>query len=63
LHPDVYATASKEAKVVAKQLSVSEQEAEGRIVAELPRNSNQQTSDASGGVHHYEVRDRRMHRI
>lgn len=48
--------AKKGAKVVAKQLGISEQEAEGRIVAEMLRNSDQQTSDASGGVHDYEVR-------
>jgi filamentous hemagglutinin len=56
LHPDEYAMAKKDAKVVAKQLGISEQEAEGRIVAELLRNSDQQTSHASNGVHDYEVR-------
>jgi len=56
LHPDEYALAKKDAKIVAKQLGISEQEAEGRIVAEMLRNSDQQTSDASGGVHDYQVR-------
>lgn len=56
LHPDEYAMAKKDAKVVAQQLGISEQEAEGRIVAELLRNSDQQTSSAAGGVHDYEVR-------
>jgi filamentous hemagglutinin len=56
LHPDEYAMAKKDAKIVAKQLGISEQEAEGRIVAEILRNSDQQTADASGGKHDYEVR-------
>ncbi|WP_424062884.1 hemagglutinin repeat-containing protein [Paraburkholderia sp.] len=56
LHPDEYAQAKKEAPLVAKQLGISEQEAEGRIVAEILRNSDKQTSNASGGVHDYEVR-------
>nr|WP_241023513.1 hemolysin [Paraburkholderia sp. Ac-20340] len=56
LHPDEYALAKKDAKIVAKQLGISEQEAEGRIVAEMLRNSDQQTSDAAGGVHDYQVR-------
>lgn len=56
LHPDEYARAKKDAKVVAQQLGISEQEAEGRIVAEMLRNSDKQTADASGGVHDYEVR-------
>ena len=46
----------KDAKVVAKQLGISEQEAEGRIVAELLRNPDQQTSTASRDVHDFEVR-------
>ncbi|WP_256701968.1 hypothetical protein [Burkholderia sp. SRS-W-2-2016] len=56
LHPDEYAMAKKDAKIVAKELGISEQEAEGRIVAEILRNSDQQTADGSGGVHDYEVR-------
>lgn len=56
LHPDEYAMAKKDAKIVAQQLGISEQEAEGRIVAEILRNSDRQTSEASGGVHDYEVR-------
>ena len=42
LHPDEYAMAKKDAKIVAQQLGISEQEAEGRIVAELLRSSDQQ---------------------
>ncbi|SAK90670.1 cell surface protein [Caballeronia calidae] len=56
LHPDEYAKAEKYAKAVAEQLGISESEAEGRIVAEMMRNSDQQTAQASGGVHDYEVR-------
>ncbi|MDR5791040.1 MULTISPECIES: hypothetical protein [Caballeronia] len=56
LHPNEYARAKKDAKIVAQQLGISEQEAEGRIVAEMLRNSDQQTAAASGGVHDYEVR-------
>ncbi|CAB3755762.1 hemagglutinin repeat-containing protein [Paraburkholderia solisilvae] len=56
LHPDEYALAKKDAKVAAQRLGISEQQAEGRIVAEILRNSDKQTSDASGGVHDYEIR-------
>ncbi|SDH17420.1 filamentous hemagglutinin [Paraburkholderia steynii] len=56
LHVDQYALAKKDAKIVAQQLGISEQEAEGRIVAEMLRNSDKQTADASGGVHDYDVR-------
>lgn len=56
LHPDEYALAKKNAKVVAKQLGISEQAAEGRIVAEILSNSDKQTADATGGKHDYEVR-------
>jgi len=56
LHPDEYAQAKKNAKLVADQLGISVEEAEGRIVAEMLRNSDQQTADASGGKHDYEVR-------
>ncbi|XOD02580.1 hemagglutinin repeat-containing protein [Burkholderia sp. 22PA0099] len=56
LHPDEYKKAEKYAKQVATQLGISEGEAEGRILAELMRNSDQQTAQASGGVHDYEVR-------
>lgn len=38
------------------QLGISVKDAEGRIVAEILRNSDQQTADASGGKHDYEVR-------
>jgi filamentous hemagglutinin len=56
LHPDEYVMAKKDAPIVAKQLGISVQEAEGRIVAEILRNSDQQTSNAAGGTHDYEVR-------
>ncbi|CAB3755758.1 hypothetical protein [Paraburkholderia solisilvae] len=56
MHPDEYALAKKDAKVAAQRLGISEQQAEGRIVAEILRNSDKQTSDASGGVHDYEIR-------
>jgi len=56
LHPDEYAMAKKEAKIVARKLGISEGDAEGRIVAEILRNSDKQTSDAAGGKHDYEVR-------
>ncbi|SAL41121.1 filamentous hemagglutinin outer membrane protein [Caballeronia sordidicola] len=56
LHPDEYAMAKKNAPIVAKALGISVQEAEGRIVAEILRNSDQQTAAASGGKHDYEVR-------
>jgi len=56
LHPDEYAMAKKDAKVVAQKLGISEEAAEGRIVAEILRNSDQQTADAAGGTHDYEVR-------
>jgi hypothetical protein len=56
LHPDEYALAKKDAKVVAQQLGISEQEAEGRIAAEILRNADKQTADAAGGKHDYEVR-------
>ncbi|MEJ2768940.1 hypothetical protein [Mycetohabitans sp. B46] len=41
---------------MAQQLKISEQEAEGRIVAEILRNSDQQTAQASGGKQDYEIR-------
>lgn len=56
LHPDEYAQAKKNAKLVADQLGISVQDAEGRIVAEMLRNSDQQTAQASGDKHDYEVR-------
>ncbi|WP_156432148.1 hypothetical protein [Burkholderia latens] len=48
MHPDQYAVAKTNAKIVAKQLGISEQEAERRIVAEMLRNSDKQTAQASG---------------
>ncbi len=56
LHPDEYKKAEKYATAVAKELGISEGEAEARILAEMMRNSDKQTADASGGVHDYEVR-------
>jgi filamentous hemagglutinin len=56
LHQREYDDAKRHAKTVAKELGISEQEAEGRIVAEILRNSDKQTAQASGGKHDYEVR-------
>jgi len=56
LHQSEYDMVKKKAKLVAQKLGISEAEAEGRIVAELQRNSDQQTADASGGKHDYEIR-------
>lgn len=41
---------------MARQLGISVDEAEGRIVAELQRNVDGQTAQADGGVHDYQVR-------
>ncbi|PTB16755.1 hypothetical protein C9I57_31860 [Trinickia symbiotica] len=56
LHPDEYALAKKYAKLVAKELGITEEEAEGRIAAELMRNVDGQTELADGGVHDYKLR-------
>ncbi|WP_374193525.1 hypothetical protein [Trinickia mobilis] len=56
LHPEEYARAKKDAKIVAEKLGISVQDAEGRIVAEILRNSDKQTAEASGGKHDYEIR-------
>jgi filamentous hemagglutinin len=56
LHQSEYDFAKKNAKLVAKKFGISEQDAEGRIVAEMQRNSDQQTADATGGKHDYEIR-------
>jgi filamentous hemagglutinin len=56
LHQSEYDDAKRHAKTVAKELGISEQEAEGRIVAEIPRNSDKRTADASGGKHDWAVR-------
>ncbi len=56
LHPDEYARAKKDAKIVAEKLGISVQEAEGRIVAEILRNSDEQTAEASRGKHDWEIR-------
>ncbi len=51
-----YDDAKRHAKTVAKELGISAQAAEGRIVAEILRNSDKQTAGASGGKHDWEVR-------
>ncbi|CAG9185111.1 hypothetical protein LMG23992_05442 [Cupriavidus laharis] len=56
LHPDEYDLARKHAGIVARRLGITEQEAEGRIVAEILRNSDKQTAEASGGKQDWEVR-------
>lgn len=56
LHQSEYDGAKRHAKTVARELGISEQEAEGRIVAEMLRNSDKQTAEASGGKRDYEVR-------
>ncbi|SEA11119.1 two-partner secretion domain-containing protein [Paraburkholderia sartisoli] len=56
LHQSEYDLAKKEAKLVAQQLGISVEDAEGRIVAELQRNVDGQTAQADGGVHDYQVR-------
>ncbi|VVD93338.1 filamentous hemagglutinin [Pandoraea soli] len=56
LHQRQYSDAKKYVEAVAKELGISEKEAEGRIVAEMLRNSDKQTDDAAGGKHDYDVR-------
>ncbi|WP_235212692.1 hemagglutinin repeat-containing protein, partial [Burkholderia paludis] len=56
LHPDEYATAKQNAKLVSEKLGISVEQAEGRIVAEILRNSDKQTTQVSGGKHDYEIR-------
>ncbi|MCA8239101.1 hemagglutinin repeat-containing protein [Burkholderia sp. AU32262] len=56
LHPDEYARAKKDAKIVAQKLGISVEEAEGRIVAEILRNSDKQAAEVSRGKHDYEIR-------
>jgi filamentous hemagglutinin len=56
LHQSEYDLAKRNAKLIAEKLGISEEVAEGRIVAELQRNSDQQTADATGGKHDYEIR-------
>jgi filamentous hemagglutinin len=56
LHQSEYALAKKNAALVARKLGISVEEAEGRIVAEMQRNSDKQTADAAGGKHDYEIR-------
>jgi filamentous hemagglutinin len=56
LHQSEYDVAKKYGKLVAQQLGISEEDAEGRIVAELQRNVDGQTAQANGDVHDYQVR-------
>ncbi|VVD74203.1 Hemolysin [Pandoraea communis] len=56
MYPDEYKKAAGYAKVVAKELGISEAEAEGRALAEMLRNSDKQTAEASGGKHDYDIR-------
>ncbi|MDO8312664.1 MAG: hemagglutinin repeat-containing protein [Sideroxyarcus sp.] len=65
LHQSEFDKAKKFARQTAQALSkkenrvVTEQEAEGRIVAEMLRNSDKQTADAVGGkdgIHDYNIR-------
>lgn len=56
LHQREYDFAKKQAKLVAEKLGISLNEAEGRIVAEILRNSDQQTAQATDGKHDYGVR-------
>jgi len=56
LHPDEYDLAKRNAKLVASKLGISEQEAEGRIVAEMMRNVDKEFAEGTGGIHDYPVR-------
>ena len=55
LHQSEYDLAKKYAKLVAQQLGISVEDAEGRIVAELQRNLDGQTAQAEGDVHDYQL--------
>jgi filamentous hemagglutinin len=56
LHQDEYDFAKKNAKLVAKKLKIGEAETEARILAEMLRNSDKQTADATGGIHDHAIR-------
>ncbi|MFA9439657.1 hypothetical protein ACDA63_08475 [Uliginosibacterium sp. sgz301328] len=56
LHQNEYDKAKRYAKQVAEKLGISEQEAEERIIAEMMRNSDQQTAEATGGNIDWEIR-------
>ncbi|MHA6831994.1 hemagglutinin repeat-containing protein [Ralstonia pseudosolanacearum] len=56
LHQSEYDKAKKYAKDVARELKISEKEAEARIVAEMLINSDKQTANAAGNKHDYDVR-------
>ncbi|WP_235185085.1 hemagglutinin repeat-containing protein [Cupriavidus sp. SK-3] len=61
-HQSEYDFAKKNAKIIADALSKKEgrtvtvEEAEGRIIAEMQRNSDKQTADSAGGKRDYEIR-------
>jgi len=56
LSQDQYDKARQFKKIVAQKLGISEEEAEGRIVAEMLRNSDLEAFAASGGKKDYEIR-------
>lgn len=53
LNQNEYDEAKKYGPLVAKELGISEGDAEGRIIAELQRNVDGQTSKAEGGIQDY----------
>ena len=56
LHPWEYEYADKNAKVVAAHLKITEEEAKGRIVAEILRNSDKDSAESAGARHDWEIR-------
>ena len=56
LHPWEYEFADKNAKVVAAHLKITEEEAKGRIVAEILRNSDKDSAESAGARHDWEIR-------
>jgi filamentous hemagglutinin len=56
LHQSEYDFAKKHAKLVGERLGISEDDAEARILAEMRRNSDKRTADATGPVHDWAVR-------
>jgi len=55
LHQKDYDSAKKNAKITAKKLGITDQEAEARIVAEIMRNTDKQTAAETAGKHDYEI--------
>ncbi len=51
-----YEFARKNARIVGQKLGINEVVAEGRIVAEMMRNSDKDYAVGTGGIHDYEVR-------